>query len=150
MKREDCYAALFALLAPLVTAGKLKKVSRRLEFAEDVAAEDTPGVWQIQVTESPRFTSFGGFAGWTLIVDWYIYVTQNDETAPSSPIFNPILDAVMSVLPNDQADIQLLVSGEAVAVSLRDSLRVYEGILNNKAVVHIPLQLLVPDALTGT
>ena len=149
MKREDCYAGLFALLQPLFDNGTLKRISRRLEFAEDAPAENTPGVWQVQIEESKRFDTFGGFAGWTLVVDWYVYITQSDETQPSSPIFNPIMDAVTGVLPNDVTGTQLIVSNEAVGVVLRDKIRPYEGLLNNKAVIVIPLALIVADALIG-
>lgn len=153
MKREDVYAALFALLQPLVgnkASGKpFRLASRRLQFVEDVDANSCPSIFQLQVEEAPAFNTFGGFAGWHLVVDWYIYVAFSDETSPSSPLFNPLVDAVSSVLPNEQTQIQLLVDGQAIGVSLRDKIRPYEGLLNNKAVVVIPLLLLVPDALTG-
>lgn len=153
--REEAYSALFALLNPLVgtiASGKpLRVTSRRLEFAEDVPAENTPGVWQLQLDESPHAYSFGGIAAWQLNCDWYIYVTQNNETAPSTPIINPVLDAVMNVLPlsnNVDGGIGFSSQGNTCAIMLRDPIRYWEGLLNNKAVVQIPLRILVP--LSGT
>lgn len=146
--REQAYAGLFALLDPLVTAGTLKETSRRLEFAEDVAPERTPGVWQLQLDEQPFVYSFGGIGGWDLLVDWYIYVTQSDETAPSTPIINPVLDAVVGVLPlandNDDPNGNVYVNGVRLTITLRDKIHFWEGLLNQKAVVQIPLRIRVP------
>lgn len=153
MQRETVYAALFSLLSPLVgdraSGLPLRVASRRMEFAEDVPAESTPGVWQLQLDERVAVNGVGGFIGWHLHVDWYVYVTQNDEAAPSSPLFNPVLDAVTAVLPNETMGTALRIGDTTIGVSFREAIKVYEGILNNKAVVQIPLRLLVPNTLTG-
>lgn len=153
--REEIYAGLFALLDPLIADGTLKKTSRRLEFAEEVDASDLPGVWQNQFMETPAKYATSGAACWYFDVDWYIYFVHNDETAPSSPSINAVMDKVMGVLPRDDAGqisvLRVMLPGDTtpivISLSIREPIRTWEGLLNNKAVVEIPLRLLVPSPL---
>lgn len=150
--REEVYAALFALLDPLVVDGTLNTTSRRLQFAEDVDPGLLPGVWQNQFMETPAKFANSGAVCWYFDVDWYIYFLHNDETTPSTPSINAVVDKVMGVLPRDESgtitvlrvtlpdDPQPMVVG----LSIREPVRTWEGLLNNKAVVEIPLRLLVP------
>ncbi len=154
--REEIYAALFALLDPLKVAGKLKHTSRRLEFVEEVDIGLMPGVWQNQYMELPSAYAQTGVACWQFDVDWYLYCGNNDETVPTSPIINPALDAVMSVLPRAdgtgavngilRVTIPELAAPLVCTISLREPVRTWEGLLNNKSVTEVPLRILVPTS----
>lgn len=153
--REEIYSALFALLAPITgPALPLKTTSRRLQFVEECDIGLMPGVWQNQYQEVPAAYGTLGVACWYFDVDWYLYCGNNDETVPTTPIINPALDAVMSVLPKEDSTgavngiLRVTVPGYTsplvCTVSLREPVRTWEGLLNNKSVTEIPLRILVP------
>lgn len=155
MTREEIYAALFAKLGTLKpSAGEptdeqpLRTASRRLEFAEDVDLNRLPGVWQKQDNESGS-SNFDGMGLWDLQVYWYVYVGAPDANAATSPLYNPIVDAVLGLMPNADdeegpaAEAKLLVvDGVALTWGLSGPLRYYDGLLGNKAVVVIPVRVL--------
>lgn len=149
MNRENIYAALIGILDNLLLDGTLKTLSRRLEFAEEVDPSRLPGVWQLQIKESPAEYANTGIACWNFDVDWYVYFCFNDETSPTTPGMVPVVDKIMECLPHDDNGniaAQFIVDDLQITLILRESLEYFEGLLNNKAVVLIPLRLLVPTS----
>lgn len=149
MNRNNIYAALLGILDDLLTDGSLKTLSRRLEFAEEVDPSRLPGVWQLQIRESIAEYATTGFACWYFDVDWYVYFCFNDESSPTTPGIVPTIDKIMELLPHDDAGnvaAQFVVDDTQITLTLRDGLEYFEGLINNKAVVRIPLRLLVPTA----
>lgn len=149
LNRENIYAALADTLTALVPT-TLKTVARRLEFAEEVDPVRLPGVWQLQVDEIPARYADTGVACWHFDVDWYVYQINNDESTPNTPLLNPLIDAVMALLPHDDngnvAGL-LKVDGLDISIMLRDRISYWEGLLNNRMVAVIPLRLLIPTGV---
>jgi hypothetical protein len=137
MNREDVYAALLALAAPLVNSGDLKTTSRRLVLAEEEAVESLPGLYQNQTKEVPSAVDFDGHFIWKLSVDWYLYIGAADSTAVNTTALNPLVDKVLNLLPNPNNQFVFTVGGKCLELGLDGPLQYWEGLLNDRAVVRI-------------
>jgi hypothetical protein len=136
---EAAMAALFALLDPLT---QFKTTSRRLQFVEDMAPEALPAVFQNQVARTDQFVMTQLFAS-DIDVEWYVYCFQAKTDAASTPILNPLVDAIIEALPPDGGRL-VLASGAQVTVSRAGPTHYFEGLLGERAVARIPLRLRVP------
>ena len=140
--RESIYAALFALVsAPTVFQTK----SRRLQSWSQVAAEEKPALYQIQVGEDPRGDETGKPWKWRLEVELYIFVAPTDDTAAVSPLLNPLVDAVVAALqPAVTAEVQTL--GDLVYnTRLSGRIEYREGLLGPNAFAVIPIEIFTGD-----
>src|SRR5574337_608628 len=103
MVREDVYNAIFALLSPLTTGASptVTTASRRLMHIDDVTPEMMPAVYQTQIDETPTADVLAGGVGTRITFQWYIYVSAADpqSTATITTQLNPVVDAVVSLLP---------------------------------------------------
>lgn len=135
---EAALAALFALTDPLASSFKTR--SRRLQFVEDMGAESLPAVFQNQVARTDEFT-FNAITAAVIDVEWYVYCFQGNSEAPSTPILNPLVDALLNQLP--PVGPLLRVGGVAMTVSRAGPTHYFEGLLGERAVARIPLRVKV-------
>jgi len=101
--RESVFAALFALLTPLQgsppTVGQpFVTVSRRLVPWTDCDSTLQPAIYQWQDDEDTSQQQVWGENIWTLRAKLFIYAWNADDSTPSSPAMNALLDAVESAL----------------------------------------------------
>lgn len=150
MLRELIYDTLLQRFA---ATGAYKVSSRRLQFVEEMPAENLPAIFQNQRGESPKQTTVAGIAAWDFDVDLYVYALQPDTNAAATTILNPLLDAITDVFEDDnQYGAQLRVPytddtgpQELVCdISINGSIHIWEGILGDRAVAVIPVRVLVP------
>lgn len=139
---ETAMSALFALLAN-VSGVTLKTTSRRLQFVEDMQPEALPAVFQNQVARNDLFAQTTVY-GADFDVEWYVYCFQANMDLPTTPILNPLVDAVLAVLPPDGARVPLGDSGSTMTVSRAGPTHFFEGLLGERAVARIPLRIKVP------
>jgi hypothetical protein len=143
LSTEDCYAATFALLETLQPAGNFKTISRRLIHVEDVAPEEMPAVYQLQINRGPFKEVMNGIAVWVLRAHWYIYVSAPDMKAPTTPLLNPRVDEVTQLLPQDDDEAaQVTVNGISVILTLDGAIEFFEGLLGTKSVARIPIKII--------
>lgn len=134
---EAAMAALFALTDPLT---QFKTKSRRLQFVEDMQPEALPAVFQNQIQRADEFT-LNQMTASVVDLEWYVYAFQADELAPSTPILNPLVDAVLNQLP--PVGPLLRIGGVAMTVSRSGPTHYFEGLLGQRAVARIPLRVRV-------
>lgn len=150
MLRELIYQSL---LDRFSATGSYKVASRRLQFVEDMGAEYLPAIFQNQTNESPKQMTEAGIVAWSFDVDLYVYAFQPDTNSPSTTILNPLLDAITDVFEEDnQYGGQLRIpytddNGPQELVcelAINGGIKVWEGILGQKAVAIVPVRVLVP------
>lgn len=146
MIREAVYAAIFQLVDPLVAADTLQTASRRLEHVEDVPSTSMPAMYQNQVAEYPFQDSMSGGILTRIDLEWYVYVATDPNTRdPSTPVLNPIVDALVGLLPSATNPMSIHIDGQACSFS-RGKIQYFEGLLGAKAVAKIELSVIVPFA----
>lgn len=149
--REQVYAAAFAKAQTLLATngGPFAFMSRRLEFVEEVPTENFPNLFQFQTDQEPLLHSLSGPVGWWLDLEWYIGCEQPDTALPSTPILNPLVDAVCDLLtvdPTEPTTLTFEAAGEEYncAMWITGTIQVWEGLLGNRAVAIIPIRIQVP------
>lgn len=146
MNREAIYAALFSKVEALAPA-TFTTASRRLAFVEELDPTAFPAVYQNQVSEAPAIFGNFGPIGIHLDLEWYVYAYAPDESSPSSPLLNVVMDAVLELLGKDQSTpVNFEVNGSQCAVWVNGVIGMWEGILGNRAVARIPIRVLVPNS----
>ena len=146
--RESIYAALYALTAPLQTAGTLKTRSRVWLHWTEVSHEYQPAFFQVQKTE--EFVEVKGRPALRkLTVDWIVYVNRgnNPEIVPSTEL-NGILDALEMALMPVEGMTQTL-GGLASHAWIAGAIETDEGTLGPQAVAVIPIEILAPRDYSG-
>lgn len=144
VNREEIYAALFAFLTSLKTAGTLATASRRLKHIDELVAQEFPAGYQVQGNENansrPNLPTI-----WTLNAEWWMYAYQGDPNLPSTPILNPILDAVTNAL-NPESPLKLQTLGARVFnAQLNGTIEVVEGVLGDRALAIVPIKITKAD-----
>lgn len=144
MNSENVYSALFTLLKAVPG---FVTYERKWQMVEDVDPNLMP---YLGIKERDRVVfarTSDGVDAWLLTVDVIIYVNQGDQTAPSSPIFNPLIDAVCNALSPSTVALPETLAGVQFAPSIpvKERIMFFEGWLQGKSVVHIPIQILVSD-----
>lgn len=134
---ETALAALFALTAPL---SQFKTKSRRLQFVEEMGAEVLPAVFQNQIARADSFTQ-NKLVYSDVDVEWYVYCFQGNSTAATTPILNPLVDALLEALPPDGGMLQ--VGGRGMPVYRAGPTHYFEGLLGERAVARIGLRIKV-------
>ena len=149
MVREDVYNAIFALLAPLTTGKEplVLTTSRRLAHIEDVAPETMPAVYQTQIDETPTQDVLAGGVGTQITLQWYVYVGATDpqSTAALSSQLNPIVDAVLGLLPSVANPLVIQIDNQTCNFR-RGKVQYFEGLLGVKAVAKVEIVVTVPFA----
>lgn len=146
LPREDIAATLFALTDPL---GQFKTRSRRIIPIAQVTAAQMPALFQMQDDENimqDQRTLSGMYAS-IFRFYWIIYAfsPQDQKTAPSS-ILNPLVDAVLGVLP-PAVSVPLIVDGVGCDFSWDiGKVNYIEGIVVGTSVAEIPIAIRVPWA----
>lgn len=139
--RESIYAALFALVSSvpgIVTA------SRRWRSWDDVAAADSPALFQVQageaVVQAPNAP-----AKHELRVSLYLYarVDQANDAVPTM-VLNPIIDGIEAALQPDAIHARQTLGGLVNHCRIDGEIQTDEGVLGAVAAAIIPIQILVP------
>lgn len=147
MTTEQVYAASFALLQTLSTSvsppGPFVTVSRRLKLVEEVGVQQMPAIYQHQLTIRPTVETLMGIAMLSYRCDWYIYASVQNMDIPTTPVLNPLLDAVLAKVPQETTGTTLEVQVDGVTVNLTvdGPIEFFEGLLDTKSVVRIPIHI---------
>ena len=141
MNREPIYAALFAKLFALKTAGTVFECSRLLKHWSDCPNELMPAIYMAQAGEIGAHQLLGSPCKWDVNVKIYVYVMVADGSAPG-PILNPIIDAIELALLPVMGSAQTL-GGLVTSCYIDGAIETYEGTLGNKEVAIIPIKILV-------
>jgi hypothetical protein len=141
MNREDVYGGLFSLLNGLV-GGVLVTATRKLRHIDDVDPSLMPACYQNQLDEEPFRDTFEGARATRVTLHWWIYVAQDPlEGDPSTPILNPVVDAVLATLPGPGQALQI----NNVTINIeRGKIQFFEGLLETKAIAKIELFVIAP------
>ena len=139
---EPVMAALFALTAPLLTAGTLNTASRRPKQPQETAIQDCPALYQIEGSFKANYQQNAIGIRWELQVAWIVVVGQNDPTQPMSPALNPIIDALCQVLSGVGGQPQTL-GGLAQYCAIDGAIDVLEGVLADRAVALVPIRIVL-------
>lgn len=140
--RETIYAALFAKLEAVKTAGTLVTAARRWKAPTLVAAEDQPAAFQAQVRETAQMqTGSKGPRKWKLQVEWHVYVNVGEDPAASTAeAINPILDALDAELEADPT-----LGGLVQHCRVVGEIQTDEGVLGPQGVAVMPIDITVTD-----
>lgn len=141
--RETIYAALFAKFNGLVGT-TLVTASRRWKPWSDVAAEMQPALYQMQVRETDIVQGRGIPTKYKLDVDVFIYVKQQDDTAPYSTTLNPILDALdAKLVPDDVVNNECTLGGLVQRCRITGAVEIFEGVSDGRQIVAVlPIEIL--------
>ncbi|MEI6730059.1 MAG: hypothetical protein WCL30_02270 [Pseudomonadota bacterium] len=139
--REQIYAALFALASN--SAGFVTKGRKLIDF-QDVAPSQMPALFQLQKNESYNQVGEGVPPNRTLNVELYVYASvPNDQDTPSTAL-NNLIDSIEAALaPNILTGNQTL-GGLVSHCYIKTNIEIYDGILGQKAVAIIPIEILIP------
>lgn len=119
--------------------------SRRLMHWSDVSYADTPVMYLVRHSESNQ-KARGLTDRWTLNFHIYVYViTANDIESVPAMLMNPILDSIQAMFePDDMTNYALTLDGLVSHVAIQGEIETDEGLLGDKAVSIIPVEVLVP------
>lgn len=144
--REAIYAALYAKLPPLVTAGLAKTTSRHVKHFSDVPGAQRPAIYQFQKGETwKRRRGFPPLI--TLRAEWLIYTTANPDNPATlaSTAINRILNAVEEAMapPVSPDNNQTLGLPSIVQHAwIEDGVEIYEGVLLDTSICIVPIHIL--------
>jgi hypothetical protein len=148
---EDVFSALFSLLTPLGPvsgggSGMFATLTRQLRLVEDVTPQMMPYIGQLQVSATPQNETFGGPSLWTYRAEWYIYANGPSGGGPTTPILNPLVDAVRNIFPQEGGTAAGVTIDSKQCIMAFDGLvEYYEGLLDTKCVAKIPFRLMIPN-----
>lgn len=150
MNREQIYAALFALLQPLKTAGTVATLSRRLRHWSDLGAREQPALFMAQKHETAQRLR-GQPPKWTLLVDLWVYCNAPDDLTPTDPTMNGILDAIETALAPTGKDFTTVnaqtLGGLVSHCFIAGQVETGEGLLGGQAFAIVPIEILAPGAI---
>lgn len=146
LNREAVYVALWNLiLAVPGIAGQFTTTSRLLEHIDNVAVELMPALYMLQMGETWERTGQGIPAKRTLSAALFFYIatTKGSGVLPAT-LMNNAMDGI-DTLFNEPPGKVVTLGGLVKHVYLAEGeVRFYEGLLQNKSPVVIPLRILVP------
>lgn len=145
--RETIFAALFALLEPLqasppTVSQPFVTVSRRLVPWTDCPAEIQPAVYQWQDDQDADQKQSWGETEWVCRAKWFIYVTNPDDSAPSSPAMNALLDAVDNVLGTMPPGQTQTLGGLVNNCYIDGKVVFAENVLAQQSVIVVPITIV--------
>jgi hypothetical protein len=136
-----------ALPVPPVLA--FKTTSRRLKSWAQVASEEKPALYQIQVSEDFKGNESGMPYVDKLNLELYIFAFQNDDTDLISPLLNTLVDSVVYAIQQRAVDERQTLSGLVYNTKISGPVEYREGFLGQDAFAVIPIQIftggLQPD-----
>jgi len=153
MDREVIYSKLFE---QLTATAEFKTTGRKLLHWNDVSDKNKqPALFMAQTGEVSQGKK--GFPSrWTLNVKVYLYCQAPDDKSPVTPIMNPLLDAIETLLdtkdnPTPGGDRLPLLPGETNDLGIpgvshcwiEGNIETDEGALGKQAVAIIPISILV-------
>jgi hypothetical protein len=146
LNREAVYSALWSLIiaAPGI-ATEFKTKQRLLRHIEDVSATEMPALFMLQQGESWLRKGKGIPAIRTLNASLFFYINtaQGSGTVPAT-LMNGAMDAIDNLF-NTPAGLVQTLGGLVEHVYVADGeVRFYEGLLQDKSPVVIPIRILVP------
>ncbi len=140
---EQVYSALFALAAPLVTAGTLKTASRRWAPAANVQVEDAPALYQVQLTQKASYKENAPGTVWDIHALWVVVVVQGDDTQPMTPTLNPVLDALCQALAPTPNGTSQTLGGLVQYAAIEGEIEITEGQAADRSVAFIPIRIVL-------
>lgn len=136
--REPIYSALWAKVASIPG---FVITSRRLAHWADIPKSEQPALFMAQAGEIAN-PERGLPTKWTLSVNFYIYVTaDNDPYSSPAPMLNVLLDAVESALAPDDSGYQTL-GGLVYDCKIAGKIETLEGVLGGQEVASVPIEIL--------
>lgn len=142
--REEIYAALFKVLNDAATGLGFATVSRRLKHIQELEPSAFPAAFQVQSDESAKQANRLPTV-WTLNVDWWINVYNNDESEPLTPQLNEALDALCSLLDPETPLELVTLSGRVYNAAVSGTIEVFEGVLGDRALAILPIRIVKAD-----
>ncbi len=140
---EQVYSALFALAAPLVTAGTLKTASRRWIPAANVQPENAPALYQVQLSQKATYTQNQPGTIWDIHALWVVVVVQGDDTEPMTPALNPVIDALCQQIAPTLGQPRQTLGGLVEYCAIEGDIEITEGQAVDRSVAFIPIRLLL-------
>jgi hypothetical protein len=136
---------LYALLSGLATGGSpaLVSASRRLIDIQEADPATMPAGFQLQ-DDIPIKKEVQLPPVYKLQAHWILYVYEGDETAPVSPLLNAGIKAMLGALVPPGGEEANTLGGLVTDCFAEGTIKVFEGLLGNKAVAIIPISILVP------
>jgi hypothetical protein len=142
MIREAAFTALFGLIQAMKPA-TFVTVSRRLRLLEEMDSTELPAAF-LQLgsqTVTPRASTPPKRI---LRAHLLIYVAAPDDTQPSGPALNNLIDAVEAALaPLPYLDAQTL-GGAVTHAWIEGTIETYEAVKKQQAAALIPITMLLP------
>lgn len=143
MSRESVYAALFALLQGMKTAGKIKVCDRRVRFLEEMAASELPALF-MAVSHQQTAVQPGLPAKRTLAAKLYLYAANPDRHRPAGVVLNGLLDAVEQLLLPPPGSDFLTLGGLVRHAWIDGPIEVFEGPQGERAAAVLTVSMLLP------
>lgn len=151
--REQIYAALWALTAPLGPTedggdGTFRYRSRRLKHPQSVESAQFPGLFQIQ--EGEQFTPLTGTPPIRVLKAAWVFYTdkgESDSVIPSTAI-NGLLDSLEALLIPDPGKDAVTLGGVAAYARLAGNLEIDEAVLGPLTISVLHIEVLVPEGFT--
>lgn len=144
--RETIYQTFFDLVSGAEDsqgAPAFKTLSRKLTGWAQVASEEKPGLYQIQIDEDLKNELGSGIPYVDKAsVELYIFVSQEDSELATSTLLNPLVDSVFAAMQPSDADEKQTLGG------LIDDVRIgkvmyREGLMGPNAFAVIPVEMLI-------
>jgi len=143
MTRETSYAALFALLGALKTAGTLATLDRRVRFLHEMGAAELPALF-LTVDRQQLIQRRGQPARHQLGARLFVYAANPDRHTAAGVALNGLLDALDTALaPPAGAETQTL-GGLVSHAWIEGAVEIYEAPQGERAAAIVPVQMLVP------
>ena len=146
LNREAVYVALWnMILASSALVGMFVTMARLLEHIDNTAVEQMPALYMMQQGETWERMGKGIPAKRTLSAALFIYIatTKGSGVLPTT-LLNNAVDAI-DALFNSPPGCVITLGGLVEHVYLAEGeVRYYEGLLQNKSPVVIPIRILVP------
>ena len=143
MIRETFYAALFALLQGLQTAGTVIVCDRRLRFLHEMGAAELPALF-LAVDRQQLVQRRGQPVRHQLGARLFVYAANPDRHTAAGIVLNGLLDAIDTALaPPAGSDVQTL-GGLVSHCWIEGAVEVYEAPQGERAAAIVPVQMLVP------
>lgn len=140
---EAIFQALFQLVSGVTANGSgFVTAGRKLRHWTDVPAPNQPAVYQCQGPEYYK-TRQGLPPIVTLTCKLWLYAKYPPDGSPSSPVLNPLKDAIFAALaPSPVTGVQSL-GGLVYHAWIEGETLTDEGVLGDQAVILIPVKILV-------
>lgn len=139
--REECYAALFALLEHMKCDDGIKMASRRLRTLPEVSAAEMPALF-MSVDRQTVAAKVGVPPKRRLSAMVYLYVANPNPAVTAASKLNDLLDLLeRTVTPNDN----LQTLGDLVEHTwIEGTIAVWEGPKGERAAAGVPIIMLLP------